>query len=193
MAIEHVDATDPEIHEPKGVAAATSSQVYLANGAGSGSWTDNIHNTHAEMYITSNTTAMALTAATDSTLATDSDYTKITVGWVLNHSDGITFSTDKLVVPIDGDYEVSFWASLQIASNNNTIAVKYSINDSTPYSTRKVLQRSDAANDITNISSSGLIDTLSAGDTISVYVAADVTGNVTIKEAGLTAKLIHPA
>lgn len=35
---EHVDLTDPELHEPKGVATATSGEVYVANGAGSGAW-----------------------------------------------------------------------------------------------------------------------------------------------------------
>lgn len=36
--IEHVDIADPEIHEPKGVAAAASGRVYVANGTGSGAW-----------------------------------------------------------------------------------------------------------------------------------------------------------
>lgn len=35
---EHSTITDPDLHEPKGVAAATSGQVYVANGAGSGVW-----------------------------------------------------------------------------------------------------------------------------------------------------------
>jgi hypothetical protein len=35
---EHVDITDPEIHEPKGVAAASANTVYVADGAGSGAW-----------------------------------------------------------------------------------------------------------------------------------------------------------
>ncbi len=39
MATEHNIITDPELHEPKGVAAAGSGQVYVANGAGSGTWT----------------------------------------------------------------------------------------------------------------------------------------------------------
>jgi len=38
MPIEHVNATDPDIHEPKGVAAAASGKIYIADGAGSGSW-----------------------------------------------------------------------------------------------------------------------------------------------------------
>lgn len=38
MATEHSTITDPDIHEPKGVAAATSGQIYVADGAASGSW-----------------------------------------------------------------------------------------------------------------------------------------------------------
>lgn len=38
MPIEHVDIVDPDIHEPKGVAAAAANTVYIANGSGSGAW-----------------------------------------------------------------------------------------------------------------------------------------------------------
>lgn len=38
--IQHVNAADPNIHEPKGVSTATADQVYVANGAASGAWTD---------------------------------------------------------------------------------------------------------------------------------------------------------
>lgn len=34
----HASLTGADLHEPKGVAAATNGQVYVANGAGSGSW-----------------------------------------------------------------------------------------------------------------------------------------------------------
>ena len=37
MAI-HANLTDPELHEPKGVASAASGTVYVANGSGSGAW-----------------------------------------------------------------------------------------------------------------------------------------------------------
>lgn len=36
--INHASITDPYLHEPKGVAAASSGQVYVANGSGSGAW-----------------------------------------------------------------------------------------------------------------------------------------------------------
>jgi microcystin-dependent protein len=35
----HKDMTGADLHEPKGVAEATSGQVYVADGSGSGSWT----------------------------------------------------------------------------------------------------------------------------------------------------------
>lgn len=35
----HKDLTGADLHEPKGVSTATLGQVYVANGAGSGTWT----------------------------------------------------------------------------------------------------------------------------------------------------------
>lgn len=37
--VNHSTLTDPYLHEPKGVASASSGDVYVANGSGSGSWT----------------------------------------------------------------------------------------------------------------------------------------------------------
>ena len=38
MSVEHKDITDNNIHEPKGCSTATANRVYVANGAGTGSW-----------------------------------------------------------------------------------------------------------------------------------------------------------
>jgi hypothetical protein len=38
MTIEHRDIADADLHEPKGVAAATANKVYVSNGSGSGNW-----------------------------------------------------------------------------------------------------------------------------------------------------------
>jgi hypothetical protein len=40
MTIQHSLITDPNIHEPKGIASAASGKVYVADGSGSGTWTD---------------------------------------------------------------------------------------------------------------------------------------------------------
>lgn len=39
---EHRLLTGDSLHEPKGVENATSGQVYIANGSGSGAWTDRL-------------------------------------------------------------------------------------------------------------------------------------------------------
>ena len=38
--VNHSTLTDPYLHEPRGVAAASSGEVYIADGAASGTWTD---------------------------------------------------------------------------------------------------------------------------------------------------------
>jgi hypothetical protein len=36
--VQHASLTDPELHEPKGAAAASDGEVYVSDGAGSGDW-----------------------------------------------------------------------------------------------------------------------------------------------------------
>jgi len=48
--VNHSTLTDPYLHEPKGVAAAASGSVYVADGAGSGDWTK--AHSHINGYIT---------------------------------------------------------------------------------------------------------------------------------------------
>jgi hypothetical protein len=40
--VEHKNLTDPELHEPKGIATAGNGEVYRANGAGTGVWTPTV-------------------------------------------------------------------------------------------------------------------------------------------------------
>ena len=42
MAIEHDSIADGERHEPKGISTAAANQVYVSNGAGSGSWKNQV-------------------------------------------------------------------------------------------------------------------------------------------------------
>ena len=39
MATAHSTLTGADLHEPKGVASANADEIYIANGAGSGTWT----------------------------------------------------------------------------------------------------------------------------------------------------------
>lgn len=42
MSVQHAAITEAFLHEPKGVSTATAGQKYIANGAGSGSWTTDV-------------------------------------------------------------------------------------------------------------------------------------------------------
>ena len=64
--VNHSSLTDPYLHEPKGVAAAASGEVYVANGAGSGAWR---FLPHAFCYYTD--------VGTGTTISTPISYTKV--------------------------------------------------------------------------------------------------------------------
>jgi hypothetical protein len=49
MTVQHNAITDPDIHEPKGIAAATEGKVYVSDGASSGDWKYAPGKAHAEI------------------------------------------------------------------------------------------------------------------------------------------------
>mgnify|MGYP000111791500 CR=1 FL=1 len=190
MPIEHKNITDPDNHEPKGISTAVTDTIYVADGIGGGSWERSGMSDHAEMAITNNATATAVTAAVDATLNTDTDYTKITAGWASTHLSGITFNVDELVAAVDGDYKIDFWATVKIPLNNNFIGIKYAINDTAPYSLQKIISQSVTANDYRNLFASAIV-TLSATNTVSIYLAGTKTDNLVIEEGGMQMTLLH--
>lgn len=64
--IEHSVLTTTELHEPKGIAAATADYVYLADGTGSGDWER--ANPHGGIRYTDLTTGTTFTTPTTDTL-----------------------------------------------------------------------------------------------------------------------------
>lgn len=188
---EHKDLTGADLHEPKGIETADAKQMYFADGAGSGDWLHHGGSVHGEMVIEGNSNATATTwPIADPTLATDADYVKVTGDWTGGHTELVTFSTDELIVGISGTYEVHFWAGINIPVTNQRVAIKYVINDITPYSVRKLATVSASAGDVLNVSGSGVVGPLTAGDTIGIYMATDDSSNPIIEEAGLFIKLL---
>src|SRR5574340_1148238 len=78
MSIEHKLITDPNIHDPKGYAAALTHQSPHKAPDGLGGhnlrWTYGAGIVYGEMDVQNNVTAKAMTAAVDPTLNTNSDY-----------------------------------------------------------------------------------------------------------------------
>lgn len=72
--IQHSAITDPNIHEPKGAASASSGAVYVANGSGSGSWTKQVQRITATLSpsaVSANTTAEQSFTVSGVLVATD--------------------------------------------------------------------------------------------------------------------------
>jgi len=63
MTIQHKLITDPDIHEPKGVATASAGKAYVANGTGSGSWEYPSGKVHGEIYIDAGVTSQTLSGS----------------------------------------------------------------------------------------------------------------------------------
>tara|TARA_R110002051_G_scaffold66537_1_gene120555 strand:+ start:1888 stop:2352 length:465 start_codon:yes stop_codon:yes gene_type:complete len=57
MATEHSTLTGSDLHEPKGTAAANADQIYIANGSGSGAWTNGDNNIYLTLELTDCSTA----------------------------------------------------------------------------------------------------------------------------------------
>jgi len=192
MAIQHAVITDPDIHEPKGAAAATTGQVYVASGSGSGAFSDTISNCHGQMEIINNTVAKTLVAAADTTLNTNAQYSKLTgasAPWASSFAHLVTFNTDSLTAPKAGYYLLSFWSSVLIASNNNFIGIKFGVND--VLSTQKIVTQSSTASDRRNMSATSIIGPVPLGGEVSIWVAGTIGTAITMQDAGMMLAYLH--
>ena len=217
--VEHKDIQDPQIHEPKGVLAAsdrevyiadglgsgnwelsppgigtaTDGQVFIADGAGSGTWESAGGDLHGQMDAVANATTIALTATSLTTIA---NYIRVTGVWTAptgapNH--GIIFSTDKLTVSVDGAYRIEFWGSFT-TPNNSITGFKFGINQPVTSPTilsANTMKRTSGASVAYGVAAAHTIIDLVANDELSLYVASDTTGNLLLEDAVLMVQLVH--
>lgn len=72
--VAHASLTDPNLHEPKGVAAAAAGEFYIADGAGTGAWTKRLFKltaTCTPSAVSANTTSEQTFTVTGVAVATD--------------------------------------------------------------------------------------------------------------------------
>jgi hypothetical protein len=186
MAVQHKNITDPDIHEPKGVAAAAVGKVYVSDGAGSGSWQYPSGYAHGEIYIDAGVTAQ--------TLSVGSGYAKLnpTGEWTAGVSNIITPSpsTGELTLDGAGNYLITFWCQFSTASltSGTLYNFKYALDGSVSPRVLTVSKFSNGSDKL-HISATG-IATVTAGQKLSIYVGGDATSsttNITVLEAGLSA------
>ena len=185
MTIQHNVITDPDIHEPKGVASATSGKVYISNGSGSGAWGYPPAKAHAEIYIAGGATAHTLAGASAYSLLNPSGE------WTEGDTSILTTTVGSGLITLSqaGTYYVDFWINFTTAAiaAGAVYNFKYALSGTTSARLTTVSKPTNGADKLT-LASSGLVNA-TAGQTLSMYVGGDGTSsatNITPTEAGLT-------
>jgi hypothetical protein len=184
MALEHSTLTGSQLHEPKGVTTAAENSVYVADGAGSGSWTPIITSpSFGEMTITSNLAPF--------TCAANNTYEHlVNTGWAAGLSADVTVNADdvqdNIVFATTGTYSVQFWAVIEsAAADGTTISFKYAV-DGILNGRIVLAQKNSTGTDYLTVSAAGLAN-MSAGQNLKIFVATSASASAfTILDAGLT-------
>lgn len=195
--ISHSAITDPNIHEPKGVATATAGKVYTANGSGSGTWSlpyppgisgasngqvfvangsgggswqgqaGATNKGYGEMYIQGNASA--------TTIAASNTPVKIATGMTAGQLSGLTFSTDKLVVDEATKYRVDVSLTF-FGVAATTIDWEFDIFAANASIGRKQRVQTTGTEHVV-VSLSGITGTLAVSDQIYISVANKTDAN----------------
>lgn len=151
-------------------------------------WVDPQPHSYAQNFIVNNTQSQSLLAGDVNVL---SDYVKWVEGWNEISVAGVDLSAAGHTITIEetGTYEITFWASVETnggGNSNKKYAFRLSTDNAiTGLRNKKVVLVSDFAGDVTNPSVSGSIASLTAGDTITLWVAAEAAVDLTILDGAL--------
>ena len=176
MTVQHNAITDPDIHEPKGIAAATAGKVYVSDGASSGDWKYAPGKAHAEIYITS--------GATTHTLAAASAFTKVNPSgeWTASgFEDHLTVdaANGEIDLLYAGHYFISFWMTFSTASiaSGSQYKFKFALDGTTSPRTVYVTKPTNGV-DIIEISATGLVSA-TANQVLTIHAGGDGTSSGT--------------
>lgn len=170
--VEHVDAQDPEIHEPKGVSSASSGEVYVADGLGSGSWASPFF---SGSLVRNNASAVAVasvgTTAQQLTIFNSED--------LLSY--GVSASAgDTLTINTDGVYLIIFNACFETNDSGDAGIYQFRLrlNGSEPSFPANLgaVKELTGTSDLGSVGFSGLVP-LQDGDVLSIWVESDEGGD----------------
>jgi hypothetical protein len=124
-------------------------------------------------------------------LATASGYVKL-VNFQQELQSNVTFSDNSLNISVDGVYRITFWCSQSSTGNaDHNVSYRYSTNGlNTGLDERQIVVTSDFEGDTRVVSATGFAS-LTAGDSVSIFVASDKNTTLTVSSAGITVELIQ--
>ena len=111
--VNHSTLTDPFLHEPKGIAAASAGGVYIADGAGSGDWKE------FSRYVNGYVAFDATTPAYQHSVTTS--FTPLNPTFALSSNNGFTgLSSPNARLRYDGAETITAFVQFTIAYKNNS-------------------------------------------------------------------------
>lgn len=190
---DHKTLPNDQLHEPIDVVNASSGEVYVADGSGSGNWTNNFAYGQLKVDNDSTDNEISLSEATDSSLNANSDYVKLLVSglWQEDGSYRTTLSASGGEITLDhaGTYEINFYCSLYTNTSDETdIAFKWDIGGQ--LSTTKLIDTFKGSGQRHSVSATGIYDSIGGNSVVSLYVASDTAQTITISDAVFFVRMV---
>ena len=184
----HNTITDPNIHEPKGIASATIGQVYVSDGAGSGSWQNAPTIPHACIRtLEGDSQAVGTIGTTPITLP----FTTAGPATVLTADE----LNNRIVVNEAGDYFVSFQISFRTTAAGDAGLYKFRVLDDGVATPLIGVRQMSGSSDTDTISISGIL-AVGVSSVITVTVESDEVGgtdDIVVTSSSLTITQVKKA
>lgn len=199
----HKDVGENNMHEPKNMSTATAGagdvgKVVVSKGDGTTEVRKlvpievGVLEHYGQLTISDNATPLALTAAADSTLATNTDYIQVTgIFDTIPHgvNNGVTQQTNTLTATLSGDYRIELWADTSSSVNSTTIAFKFAV-DGVIGLTRRPKNFMRNTGEFHNLAAFGFVN-LTAGEVVSMVVASDLTAGIILEDVVFSLTLLR--
>lgn len=173
MATEHNTITDPNIHEPRGVASASDGEVYVADGAGSGVWSNpNVSAgfKYGGLY------SVDSDAITISSIGTTSKKLEAFANAAPTNGVTVSTSTNDITVSTDGDYLVIFNISFSTTAVGDAGLYQFHVRKNDVEDVIEIHRDMSGSSDTGAASVSGIMSLVNT-DVLSVYVESDEAGD----------------
>lgn len=202
--VQHSSLTDPNLHEPKGIAAASANQLYLSNGSGSGTWTNANRFPGTGWGKYTNTTYVGTTALAISTtpvlipFTTDDTVSQIPISLTGTTSSLMDLSSETLQFVAAGDLH-SITLTMKVYSTSGTPVtmdvILYGSSDGSTYNTllgETTINLSKGAGQVITESSLFPVTSNMVSHGARIYAATN-TGTANIIDIGLVSARVHKA
>lgn len=202
--VQHSTLTDPNLHEPKGIAAASADQIYRSNGSGSGTWTNanRLPGTGWGKY--TNTTYTGTTALAISTtevlvpFTTDDTVTQLPISYTGTTSSLMDLSTETLKFVSAGDlHNITFTFKVYSVSGSpaSIDLIIYGSSDGTTYNTNlgsKTISLIKGAGQVITEAAMFPVTSNMATHGARIYLVTN-TGTANIIDIGVVSTRVHKA